>query len=80
MGILHILKQFLITFATGYKKTTDMNITSSMSSNGSNKKLDGEFFLFKVKVKVIKTPVHDFLKFGIFTCFGPISGWVNESK
>ena len=60
MGILHILKQFLITFATGYKKNTDINITSSMFSNGSNKKLDGEFFLFKAKVKVIKTPVHDF--------------------
>ena len=36
--------------------------------------------LFKVKVKVIKTAVHDFLKFGIFMCFGPISGWKNETK
>ena len=67
-------------FATGYKKTTDMNITSDMSSVGNNKKMDGEILYFKIKVKVIITPVYDFLKFGIFTCFGPISGWVNESK
>ena len=28
------------------------------------------------KVKVINAP---FLKFGFFTCFGAIAGWVNES-
>ena len=42
-----ILREFLITFATGYKKTTDMNITSSMSSNGNNKKLDGEILYLR---------------------------------
>ena len=42
MGILHILKQFFITYATMYKKTTDMNIISNRSSVGNNKKLDGE--------------------------------------
>ena len=47
MGILHNLKQFLIFFATGYKKTTDMNITSSMSSNGNNKKLDEEILYLR---------------------------------
>ena len=47
MEILHILKQFLIIFATGYKKTTDINITGSMSSNGNNKKLDGEILYLR---------------------------------
>ena len=42
MGFLHILKLFLITYATVYKDTTDMNITSNMSSVGNNEKLDGE--------------------------------------
>ena len=60
-----------------YKKATDVNIKSNFSSAGSNEKTVWRNSLFKVKV--IKTPFHDFLKFGIFTCFGPISGWVNES-
>ena len=42
MGFLHILKQILISFATVYRKTTDMNITSSMSFVGNIKQLDGE--------------------------------------
>ena len=54
-----------------------MNITSNLSSIGNKKKTGWRNSLFEVKV--IKTPIHDFLKFGIFTCFGPISGWVNET-
>ena len=38
---------FLIDFATGCKKTTDMNITSSMSSVGNNKNLDGEILYLR---------------------------------
>ena len=54
-----------------------MNITSNMSSVGNNKKTGWRNSLFKVKV--INATFQDFLKFGIFKCFGAISGWVNES-
>ena len=43
--IWHILKQFLITFATVYKKTTDMNITSNMFSVRNNKNWMEKFFI-----------------------------------
>ena len=62
---------------TVFKKPTDMNIASNISSVGNNKKTGWRNSLFNVKV--IKTSVHDLLfKFGMFTCFVPISGWVNK--
>ena len=45
MGFLHILKKFLITFATVYKQNIDMNITSIMSSNGNTKNWMEKFFI-----------------------------------
>ena len=80
MGICQISNRFLITFATGYKKTTDMNITNNMSSNGNNKKLDGEILYLRSRSRSLKLQFMIFFKFGIFTCFGQVSGWVNESK
>ena len=47
MRFLHILKQFLITFATVYKKTNDMNITSNIASVGNNKKMDREILYMR---------------------------------
>ena len=46
MGIRHVIK-FLKTFATVCKKTTDMNITSNMSSVGNNKIMDGEILYLR---------------------------------